>query len=192
MKIYHYNEKTHEYVWEGIAEPNIDEPGQFIIPENSTDIAPPQVQANQAAVFSNGEWNVVADYRQMEFFNKETHERLLIENLGETPGSEYTPIQPGKYDIWDVNTNEWTVSLEAVRAGIIKEIKDEAYDLITENYDLPKQMNINSLQGYSEQERTDMWAFINSIREQSKNKVTEVNNITSKDQLLNYNIDFEK
>lgn len=59
------------------------EPGSHIAPVNSTDIAPTALSANQAAVFANGAWSIVPDFRGQTWFDKTTGEPAEITALGE-------------------------------------------------------------------------------------------------------------
>ena len=71
MKIYNYHRDTGEFINESIANESPLEPGVYLIPANATQIKPPAVSANEAAVFVDG-WQVVPDFRGQIAYDTET------------------------------------------------------------------------------------------------------------------------
>lgn len=65
------------------AQENPLEPGSHIAPVNSTDIAPPALSANQAAVFASGAWSIVPDHRGETWYDQANGEPAEITALGE-------------------------------------------------------------------------------------------------------------
>ena len=67
MIYYSYNVVTGEFTGSGNAFPNPafgeEMQPEFLFPADTTEIAPPEVSTNQAAVFTSGSWNIVSDYR---------------------------------------------------------------------------------------------------------------------------------
>jgi hypothetical protein len=58
-QVYLYDEETGEFTvtYQAQLSP-LDEPGTYIEPVCSTDVAPPEIAADELQVFSNGEWLV--------------------------------------------------------------------------------------------------------------------------------------
>ena len=82
--IYHYHPITRELLGAGEADASPLEPDTFIIPAHATDIEPPSVSVNEAAVFTAGAWQVIADYCGQTFFDA-AGDPVKIESLGEVP-----------------------------------------------------------------------------------------------------------
>lgn len=62
-------------------------------------------------------------------------------------------------------------------------IKDSCNNIIRKTYDYWKQFNINELQDHTQQEKDDMWTFINSKREWYDNKKIEIDACSTIDNL---------
>lgn len=56
----------------------------------------------------------------------------------------------------------------------IIELKNEANKKIIDTYPLYKQININALEGYSEDDKKEMWDFINDIRKDCNEKIAKI------------------
>lgn len=93
MKIYSYNEVSHEFTSEGVADRDPLIPGNWLIPANTTTIAPPSASNHQAAVFKDGQWQLVDDYRGTEYW---LADRTLhtITKLGETKPKDSFDQEP--------------------------------------------------------------------------------------------------
>ena len=192
MIIYHYNPETGEYMGQGEARESPLEPGVFLIPAYSTSEKPPKTGDNEVAVFENEKWAIKPDFRGKVYYRKDTKEEIEITEIGVEPDEDMTDIEPGVFDEWDNESKKWKCNLDLVKPIKIQEIKNEANRIITTRYDYYKQININELQGYSQKEKEEMWDFINSIREQSKSKVRAIQEMSDKQDILNYKIHFNK
>jgi hypothetical protein len=93
MQIYHYSAITGEFLGTDAARESPLEPGVFLIPANATDTAPPAPGANQAAVFANGAWALVADYRGERWYQPDGTE-VDITQLNVAPGTTWTVTPP--------------------------------------------------------------------------------------------------
>lgn len=93
MKIHNYSKTTGEYLNTAPADESPLEPGVFIVPAFSTDIAPPEARPLFKAIFADGKWSVVADHRGEVWFDaqRQKHE---ISNLGVIPDTTWTPTLP--------------------------------------------------------------------------------------------------
>lgn len=63
MDIWNYHPITGELIGSGVADPNPEEPGNWLLPAHSTATAPPERQAGQAIVFAGSSWSIVLDHR---------------------------------------------------------------------------------------------------------------------------------
>lgn len=80
---------------EYIAQPSPLEPGAFIVPTNSTPVAPPALAVNQVAVFANGAWSAQPDYRGQLIYDQNSGASQEIVAIGAIPaGFALTPPPP--------------------------------------------------------------------------------------------------
>lgn len=70
------------------------EPGFFISPEHSTDIAPPTLSANEVAVFANGAWSAVPDFRGAIWFDQASGAPTEITAIGLPPSNLGVSLPP--------------------------------------------------------------------------------------------------
>ena len=63
MHIYNYDPETGEYLSAGVADESPLEPGVYLVPANATIKPVPALKPGQAAIFDDGAWRAVADYR---------------------------------------------------------------------------------------------------------------------------------
>ena len=64
MRIYNYDPVTGEYSGTSEADESPLEPGVYLIPAHATDQPVPTAKAGQAAVYLDGAWRLVPDYRR--------------------------------------------------------------------------------------------------------------------------------
>lgn len=91
-----YDEVTGELKGAYEAHPSPLEEGMFIEPEHSTDIEPPMAAPREAAVFRDGAWLVVPDYRNAVVYDAQGTGSVITE-LGVAPednGLSETPPPP--------------------------------------------------------------------------------------------------
>ena len=62
-KIYNYHPNTGEYLAQSRADESPLEPGVYLLPAHSTDLAPPQPPDTMVAVFRGGAWHLEEDHR---------------------------------------------------------------------------------------------------------------------------------
>lgn len=71
---------------ESVAFASPAEPGNYLIPNDATFIAPPtSLAANEAAVFTAGAWTVVSDYRGQVLYDQISGASLTVDTLGALP-----------------------------------------------------------------------------------------------------------
>lgn len=80
--VHNYHPDTAAYVSSGLADESPLEPGVFLVPAHATTIEPPATGTHEAAIFVNGGWRIVPDFRGTSYWlDGVRHE---IEQLGET------------------------------------------------------------------------------------------------------------
>lgn len=114
--IYHYHPLTGELLGSGEADVSPLDPDTFIISAHATDIEPPAVSANEAAVFTAGAWQAVADFRGQTFFDASGNP-VKIESLGTVPVN-LTSTVPENIALERVKTSK-TAEINAACAAAI-------------------------------------------------------------------------
>lgn len=90
MEIYNYSRETFEFLGISTADESPREPGVFHIPAFATNIKPPSVSENQAAVFNKENWIIKDDYRNKSACKIDTNGFFISEynfSIGESPSS---------------------------------------------------------------------------------------------------------
>src|ERR1700693_5127250 len=89
-----YDPVSFIYQYSYVAQESPLEKGVFIIPSSSTDIAPPNENTNQVAVFLNGTWKIESDYRGQTWYDKTTGASTQITTIGQPSSSlTNTPVK---------------------------------------------------------------------------------------------------
>lgn len=126
--VYSYDANTKEYVGETIARESPLEQGVFLIPACATEIAPPELGGNVAAVFDEeaGEWGVLPDRRGEVYYDTATKVQHTITKIGEEPNSNWTDIAPTDEEAaWDGEA--WTVPFAILKIRKYDEIAAARY-----------------------------------------------------------------
>ena len=124
MKIYNYNKTTGELLNESIAtidpvETKIQGKDIYLIPANGTMIKPPITEEKEIAVFDGEKWDIKADYRNENVFNKTNREEQTVSHIGEIDDN-YTNVAPqNQYQIWSDENNDWVID-ETQRDELIR------------------------------------------------------------------------
>lgn len=93
--VYIYDATTREYKEPYNAQESPLEPGQYIIPTDSTLTPPPTPGTNQVAVFKSGAWSLVDDYRGQMIYNQSTGASQEVTTIGPIPsGFSLNPSPP--------------------------------------------------------------------------------------------------
>lgn len=93
MLVYQSNPETGEYVGSREARRDPLEPDRYLIPRGAVTEAPPEVKENQAAVLGDNAWQIVDDFRGVEYWTPDG-EKHTIENLGETKPENALDAEP--------------------------------------------------------------------------------------------------
>ena len=94
MKIYIYDTKNNEYLYETEAQidPLSSSKGEtiYLMPPNATQIAPTEPKAGYANIFTNGKWEQVKDERGETYYDNDNN-ALTITELGQEKGLNKEP-----------------------------------------------------------------------------------------------------
>jgi len=82
MLVYNYDKNTKEYTGTSTPQINPKKDGEYLIPANSTTIAPTEKQEGYAHIFDGEKWNCIDDLRDKVAINTETKERFVVKTLG--------------------------------------------------------------------------------------------------------------
>lgn len=95
MDIYNYHPVTGEYLGQSVADPNPEEPGNFLIPAFATKAQPPKTIEREIAVFVDNKWVKQSDNRGVRYWLPDGTEHGITE-IGEKPpaGASLTAPQP--------------------------------------------------------------------------------------------------
>ena len=94
MKIYIYDAKTNEYLYEAEAQidPLASSKGEkiYLMPPNATQIAPLEPKAGYADVFNNGKWEQIKDERGEIYYDNDNN-AITITKLEQEKGLNKEP-----------------------------------------------------------------------------------------------------
>lgn len=91
--LYAFDPHTGLYIGSFKADPDEQQPGKWLKPAYTTDQAPPSTGANEAAVFKNGAWSVVPDWRGHVYWLADGSEHT-IDQLDVTPPADALDAAP--------------------------------------------------------------------------------------------------
>ncbi|WP_235930200.1 hypothetical protein [Craterilacuibacter sinensis] len=103
MVIYLYHADNGTLLGESVAHESPREPGVFLLPAFATFDAPPSIGEREAAVFADGAWATVPDWRGVALWSTASGAPLVIGEPGVTPvdvaATDIAP--PGPEFLWD-------------------------------------------------------------------------------------------
>lgn len=94
--VYSYDRDTGEYRGEAVAHENPRRPGSYLLPAFSTEAAPSATGEREAAVYRDGAWSVVPDWRGHEYWLADGSRHEITELGVEPPDGalDEEPPQP--------------------------------------------------------------------------------------------------
>jgi hypothetical protein len=134
---YCYAPDTGEFTAGITAQPSPLEPGNYLLPASATFDPPPKPGTHEAAVFRDGKWATVPDWRGIDLFSKADGERTKIEELGLTPddaGLTDKP-RPGSAHCW--KKGKWAEDA-AAKAALLEESRAQCRTAIKAERDRRK------------------------------------------------------
>ena len=118
MKAYSFDPSTGEYIGECVAQESPKEKGVYLLPANSTDVAPSAAGDNESAVWDGVLWTIVDDFRGAVFWT-DCCTRHVIVSLGEIV-PDNLPTTPPPNDMVLIENGQWVDDVpkiaDAVRA----------------------------------------------------------------------------
>lgn len=88
-----YFDATGEYLGSSPARPSPRDPGEFLIPANATNVAPPPAEAGKARVHAAGAWSQVDDHRGETWWDAEGRP-VEIDFLGDPATAGLSSTEP--------------------------------------------------------------------------------------------------
>jgi len=134
---YKYDEITFEYKYNFLVQENPLKNGEYLMPEHTTLIEPPEVSPNEIACFFNNQWVITADFRGQNQINLDTMEITQIDYIGIL----HKGFQLISEDIIN-KINEYPTKYKVVD-GVLRDISDtEEYKRETEIIALEKEATV--------------------------------------------------
>lgn len=121
--IYNYHALTREYLGSSTADPDPMNPGSWLLPAHSTEIAPAEAGEHQVAVYADNSWALQADYRG-EIYYKPDRTLVEITELNVEPDPTWT-TEPAPLTIPELIT---------IQLGEINADCEQAIALISAGY----------------------------------------------------------
>lgn len=133
ITVYKYSAVTKEYIGTAMAQPNPVRAGEYLLPPNTTTMEPPRVIDKGKVAVYNAEfdiWTPMPDYRGT-WYNINTKEKLIIDQIGVEPTAEYTKKEPwADYVVWQ--NGEWVEpeshKIEVKKTQVSAKIKEYMYN----------------------------------------------------------------
>ena len=126
MRIYNYLPETGEYI--RTSEASLDpletkKQGKavYLLPANATFEVPAEVEKNKKAVFQDGTWQLVPDFRGMKYYLK-TGEEIIITELGVTVPKDVLLEPPPLPEPTEAELNEEKIQ-DRIRELAIQSLK---------------------------------------------------------------------
>lgn len=121
--IYNYSAKTGEFLSSADARESPLEPGIFLMPANATDIEPPSPDANEIAVFAEGAWSLLPDFRDVALWDTATGTKTVIESPGIAPADVglTSVAKPDSPATW--SGKAWVPDVSAIRVAKLADLQ---------------------------------------------------------------------
>ncbi len=120
MKVYNYNNQTGEFLSEEEAQRDpLEKEERYLIPASATAIKPLEVGKNEVAVFDGENWVKKVDLRGKKYWNKQTKEEFVINEISDELGSDYTDKEPTsqeEYIVWD--GSNWVIDEDKKQSSL--------------------------------------------------------------------------
>ena len=114
--VYSCDRQTGEFLGEDQAQPSPMEPGKYLMPACSTELQPPVAGANECAVFRDGKWSIVSDWRFVRHWDLETGKLCEpIVELGQEPTKTQTSQEPALPELAAHQALEWDKKAKAFK-----------------------------------------------------------------------------
>ena len=141
------------------------------LPANACITAPPIIEAGQAAVYRDGNWQVVADHRGEKVYSITDGSATEIAELGDYPAGA-TPLAPATvYDKWD--GEKWGTDADAQHAAAVNNAARQKSALISEANEVTQAWQAQLLLGIiTDADKTSLTAWMKYIQALQATDVT--------------------
>ncbi|PRP72655.1 hypothetical protein BUE93_01085 [Chromobacterium amazonense] len=130
--VHAYHPQTGEYLGPTMADPSPLQPGVWLLPAYSTEQQPPVTAERQAAIFSNGSWSILPDWRAVKLWSTDTAQPVQA-RLGDTPDSlRATLLEPCEFPAWD--GKGWAINKSAQAAALAQKTNAELKQRLADAY----------------------------------------------------------
>ena len=119
MQIYNYDAKTKEFINTETAQESPLEEDVYLIPANSTKLAPPNTKENEVAIFNGVKWAVEKDYRGQTIYNTDTKEEQKVDYVGAIKDG-WTLLEPFENSKW--SDGKWVLDKDKLLAQKLAEL----------------------------------------------------------------------
>ena len=131
---YNYNKITGEFVGESQAkidplESEVQKKFVYILPAYATQIAPPTVNLNEAAVFNGGAWEVKSDYRGSKVYDTTTGMQVKIIGIGELLEAHTLLVPAFDFLEWDSIDECWIEDVNQLKKKMNIKLKTQLKSL---------------------------------------------------------------
>ncbi|MGM8398782.1 tail fiber assembly protein [Enterobacter hormaechei] len=126
ITIYNLRADTSEFIGAGDAYI----PAHTGLPALCTDITPPEIPENMAAVFDGKVWSLVEDHRGKTVYDKLTGAEIHINQLGSLPENTVSLASPGEFVKW--NGKKWLPDPEAQKSFAVKDAENQKKERLNE------------------------------------------------------------
>ncbi|MFU9135722.1 tail fiber assembly protein [Erwinia tasmaniensis] len=146
ITIYNLRADTSEFI--GASDAYI--PAHTGLPALCTDLVPPDIPENMAAVFDGKVWSLIEDHRGKTVYDVTTGASLFIEQLGALPVNTVSVVATGEFVKWNGKT--WVQDPDAVKADAVRAATDQKNEQIREATLLINTLNDAAELGMSSEE----------------------------------------
>lgn len=110
---YLFDANSGEYSGEVSCQAHPLHEGEWLVPDNSTELAPPHTTANQVALFKERQWCIESDYREQTVYAKADQTELKIDTIGSLPQGYTQKKPPTEHYRFDEHSQTWQHDAEA-------------------------------------------------------------------------------
>ena len=135
--IYSYEKETGVFTAESAADESPLEPGVYLIPAFATDATPPEVSEHEAAVFKDGAWSTVPDWRGAALYSTTDGSAVsaklgdTLESLGATDLPRPDAQHIWKDGAWVLDATLQAAAEAATRTALCTQIDDAVAAIYT-------------------------------------------------------------
>lgn len=126
LKVYDFSAITGEYIGksDALIAPNTG------LPARCTDIKPPKMKSGTVAIFSNGAWTLVDDFRGQTVYSTVSGMPTVVNDLGPLPENSTHLAPASQFDRWDGDA--WVRDDDAERVQQVRDAELQKKELMNQ------------------------------------------------------------